>query len=461
MRSWKTAAAVVSGFIIALACDLPVPRPSPSSPGVITERVLQLVERHFVREIDTRELFEDGIDSMLRAIDRNTRYFAPDEVDAFEQDTEGFFVGVGVVLLPVEEDYPEIQEVIESGPAAAAGVEEGMRLLAVNGFDVRGLVLARVSERIQGPEGSWVHLRVRQEGTPERELQVERRRVVISSVGAVRLYGEEGGPRIGYVRLTQFQPGSAQETEAAVAALARQGAAGVVLDLRGNGGGILEEAVEIAGLFLEEGLLMSTRGRFDLDRPRLYRVEEPGPFPGLPLAILIDGGSASASEVVAAALQDHRRALLVGQESFGKWTVQRLLRLGSEAQNGLLKITTHSFHPPRGVGIRRDENGERLGLQPEVPVATDEETDSALRVWWQGELYKRLNDPLRVDRYPSPAAHEGGNGDPLTDLSLEKAIALLSDVEGFRARLEAPAGVAARSPGSATDPLPEAQAREQ
>ena len=187
---------------------------------------------------------------------------------------------------------------------------------------------------------------------------------------------------------------------------------------------------------------MSTKSRRNADKPRLFKATEPGPLADLPLAILINGNSASASEVVAAALQDYRRVLLLGEESFGKWTVQNLIRLGGEASGGVLKLTTSSFHPPESRSVRRDENGNRLGLTPDVPVQTDAETARALRSDWHGESFSRLNEPYRIDRQPKPsfdpATSDVDDQKPIEDPCVIRAVALLTDLDEYRGRLLSP-----------------------
>lgn len=410
--------------------------------GALVERVLDEVERGYVRKVDGDELLHDGLDRMLRSLDRNSRYLSPDQVAAFDQETEGYRVGIGVVVGPAEIPepgdeseglLPRITLVVSGGPADRAGLREGERLLSANGESLRKQSVEEATRLIKGQEGTSVALEVEDVEGRVRTVVVERRRVEIPSLGEVAIHRPPEGEPVGLVRLLQFQPGSTEEVARAIDALLAAGARSIVLDLRFNGGGILQEAVGVATLFLSgESLVVRTTGRSE-EPPgggipevaeKRYSADSRARFAEIPLAVLVDGHSASASEIVAAALRDHERAPLIGEESFGKWTVQDVIPLGKGGRFGKLKITTQDFHPPHGERVRR-EGDLPHGLVPDVPVTVDEELRQRLYVWWDRRQLERINTPFAVEEAAIPAAAGSLEALPPADPILARTIDLL------------------------------------
>ncbi len=433
---------ILAGVVLAiLFCLESAPNPALSR-GALVDRVLQIVERSHVREVDGDLLLHDGLDRMLRSLDRNSRYLSPQQVAAFEQDTEGYIVGIGVVVGPAGSEeagaeadgVPRITLVVDGGPAARAGLRSGERILQAGGTSLRGKRVEDATRLIKGPEGTSVELQIETPAGETRTVVVLRQRVSIPSLGEVVLHRTAGGEPVGVVRLIQFQPHSTEDVQGAVQGLLEAGARSIILDLRGNGGGLLDEAVGVASLFLEESrLIVRTVGR----APAPAGGRNPGvteeefrsfgrtSFPSVPLAILIDGNSASASEIVAAALRDHERAPLIGEESFGKWTVQDVISIGRGARDGIVKITTQSFHPPTGDRIHRDEDGLH-GLIPDVPVVVDPELRQLHYQWWDRRQLDRINTPLAVHEEPPPSAKPTPGQASPPDPILARAVDLLS-----------------------------------
>ena len=250
--------------------------------GVLVERVLTHVEDRYVDEVDRDQLLRGGLDLMVQQLDRNTRYVKPDEVEAFDSETEGQFVGLGVVLEAPREGYPHIQSVIAGGPAEVAGILPDDMILEVNRVDVEGISLDDLHERLHGSQGTVVTLTIRRGARERRQFKVPLDRVTISAIGAVRLY-DDGAVSVGYVRLNQFSRGTAQDCEQAFHNLAADGAKALILDLRENSGGVLGEGIAVAGQFLREGVILRTRGREKEEKE--YEADEPGPFPARPLVV--------------------------------------------------------------------------------------------------------------------------------------------------------------------------------
>ncbi|HIC22483.1 MAG TPA: hypothetical protein EYO84_03580, partial [Planctomycetes bacterium] len=270
-------------------------------------------------------------------------------------------------------------------------------------------------------------------------LSVDRDEVHIPSVIEIALFSadDDSVPMTGLVRLRQFQPDSTAEVKNAVALIVAAGATSIILDLRGNAGGLFTEAVAISSLFLDAGdTVVKTRGRSGIRSEEVSSVKQPGPFRHLPVAILIDSSSASASEIVAAALRDHRRAALVGTDSFGKWTAQDLIYIPSGSEQSLLKLTTQSFHPPEGTRVGRDELGKAAGLIPDVAVTTNPETARQIAINTRSRSFARIEQPGALSRLPIPdaqvAVDQLGNGDPV----LSAALQLLAQPERWQALLK-------------------------
>jgi len=433
----------VCGVLLALLVGLQIQPSTAQQRGDLVERVLDHIERSHVNQVDGTELLHEGLDQMLRSLDRNSAYYSPGQVAAFKQGTDGYIVGIGIVIGPPEPSdaenrapspFPRITAVVNGGPAARAGLSAGDQLLAAAGVSLRALDVDQVTALIKGPEGTEVELEIEKLTGEKQIVLIPRERVQISSIGEVALYQPKEGRPVGFVRLVQFQPDTTSQVEIVISQLLESGADSIVLDLRGNGGGLLTEAIGVASLFLPEETLIvrrvgrepSSRGTTNPGvREQLSVSTGPSPFLDVALAILIDGNSASASEIVAAALRDHRRALLIGEESYGKWTVQDVIPLGPNARDGIVKITTQRFHSPTGGRIRWEDDSPR-GLVPDISIAVDPELRLLQqRRWYQRQL-DRINGPLDVDEPPLPTADAPLENTPPPDPIGSRAIDLLS-----------------------------------
>lgn len=326
------------------------------------EEVLRLLDAEAVRAPDESRLIhgssEGAIEGMIRALDDPyAQYFDVEEFTAFNRGLNDEFSGVGLYLqeeAPGDSDGPRalvVVEVIEGTPAAEAGVEAGERIVAVDGTSVRGQPLDAVVEQIKGEEGTDVVLGLAGETGGRREVTLTRAIFEVRNV-ASRLLDDGNG----YVSLEQFSEQTGEDVRRAVEALVTDGAQGVILDLRNNPGGLLGEAVDVASLFVEDGPIVEVRER-DAD-PRRYPAEGDA-LDDLPLVVLVNQYSASASEIVAGAIKDSGRGTIVGQPTFGKGTVQTIKTLDYGAG---LKFTTAEYFLPDGGSI------EGVGVEPDEVV---------------------------------------------------------------------------------------------
>jgi carboxyl-terminal processing protease len=309
--------------------------------------ILHRIEQNYVDPVEPDKLVAGAMRGMLRDLDPYSQYLDRTAYGNLQSVTHGRFGGIGVVV-GIRGGYPTVISPIEGTPAWEAGMRSGDVIVRIEGRSTAGLAVEEVAERLRGPEGTPVGLAVAREGdADEHELTLTRRIIVTKSVP----YAFVHEPGTGYVRLANFSETSGEELRAALAGLRRQGARAFVLDLRMNPGGLLEQAVDVAEQFLPRGaLVVYTEGRAR-DADRRYTAADPSPDLASPLVVLVDGGSASASEIVAGALQDLDRALVLGRTTFGKGSVQSVFPLPNRTD--AVKLTTSLYHTPSGRSIHR------------------------------------------------------------------------------------------------------------
>ena len=347
---------------------------SPENPDLV-EEVIGRLGREAVNTPEEEKLIRGAVEGVLRALgDEHAAYYDPKEYAAFNQMLDGEFSGVGLELQQRNKAII-IVRVLEKAPAARAGVRRGEQIVAVNGRDVRGKPIDLVVSMVKGPAGTKVSLGLKSaQGT--RTVTLERETIALPSFQA-RLLPDGTG----LIELRQFTSGVGNEVRTAVDHLTAEGARGIVLDLRGNPGGLLPEAIAVASVFIEEGPVVTVKERNA--KPQTYRAQ--GEATTLPLVTLVDRYSASASEIVAGAIQDADRGAVIGQPTFGKGTVQTIQRLDA---GGGLKFTTAEYFTPSGDSI------EDKGVQPDDRIVDRPRTsrDEAL-----AEARNRLSELVAAD----------------------------------------------------------------
>jgi len=364
--------------------------------------IQRLIAARFVTEPDLRALQIGAINGMLESLDDQYTVFIPEESIAdFDKVLRGEYVGIGASVNTAD-GWATIVSPLDESPALAAGLLPGDRILEVDGKTTMGEDLDETIERIVGEEGTTVTLTIEREGEQLTVPIVRRPIVTRSTAGFVRNgsswdYLVTSEPAIGYVRLVSFGPTAAPEFREALTDLQDQGVRGLIIDLRDNSGGLLGAAIQIADLFLEEGAIVSTRGR--ASEEETYYASPQTLAPDLPLLVLINRRSASASEVLAGALADNDRAVVLGERSFGKGLVQNVLQLPSGA--GQLKITEQRYYGPSGKLIQREDETADWGIDPTdgyFVSMTNAETAASLRT-------RAEDSVIREDR-PAPRPAE-------------------------------------------------------
>jgi len=320
--------------------------------------IMAIVQKHYVDEVATKELIDGAIKGMISSLDPHSAYLTPEGYKELQIETRGEFGGLGIELT-VRDNILTIVTPIEGTPAFRAGIKPGDQIVKIGEDLTMEMGLQEAVEKMRGKPGTSVHLSLKRKGVNDLiDVELVREVIHIRSVRGARTI--EGG-RFAYVRLTGFQEGSAQELSEALDKLDKEhkgGVAGIVLDLRYNPGGLLTQAVEISDLFLDAGLIVRTDGRVESQAHKFF-AQADGTRRPVPMVIMVNEGSASASEIVAGALQDHHRAIVIGTKSFGKGSVQTILPL---TDSSALRLTTARYYTPSGRSIQDS------GIEPDVVV---------------------------------------------------------------------------------------------
>jgi carboxyl-terminal processing protease len=335
--------------------------------GRVYEQAVDTLQRDYYRKVDRKQLLDQSLEQAVRSLDdRFSNYFAPRDYADFQQATEGRFEGVGMTVEKVD-DGLKVITVYDGSPAARGGLRPGDVITHVDGRSIAGASSEESTTKIKGPAGTAVRLTVRSEKGGPRELTLKRAQVDIPVVRSGMR--RQDGRKIAYVRLASFTSGAHGEVGDAVRKLLRDGARGVVLDLRDNGGGLLNEAVMISSIFIPDGKIVSTKGR---SRPtHVYEATGGAIDPHVPVVVLVNDRSASASEIVTGALQDRKRATVVGTRTFGKGVFQEIEPLPN---GGALDITVGEYFLPSGRNLGGGGVKRGAGVTPDVKAVDDPDT---------------------------------------------------------------------------------------
>ena len=359
-------------------------------------KVLNLIQQYYVEEVDTEKLIYGAIKGMLKELDPHTNFMPPDMFKEFENETSGEFGGLGIEI-SVQNGILTIISPIEDTPAFKAGIKAGDRVVAIDSKSTKGLSLVEASQYLRGKKGTRVVLRVIRDGSDDPiDIPIVRGNVKIRSVKYTNL--EDG---FAYVKITSFIENTVSDLEKIINEHISKNkkVEGLLIDLRKNPGGLLDQAIKMSDLFLKDGVIVSTVGRNQKEKDITVATKK-GKHTGFPIIILVDQYSASASEIVSGALQDNKRALIVGEKTFGKGSVQSIVKL----QDGSgLKLTVARYYTPSGISIQAE------GITPDIEIEEiDTETFAKSIVKNKGNREKDIQNHLKGDK-EKQAEQQAGN----------------------------------------------------
>jgi carboxyl-terminal processing protease len=405
------------------------------------------IERNYVTDVDRRQLLEAAIKGMLSELDQYSSYIGSKDLERFNQSVEQEFGGIGIqVTVDDKSKRLTVMTPLPGTPAYREGVKAGDVIVEIEGKSTDGFGVEDAVRAIKGPAGEAVTIGVRRAGTDKVEqITIVREIIQVATCLGDRYTDDDQWDfmlddehKIGYIRLTHFSRRTAGELREAIDDLKDRGMKGLVLDLRFNPGGLLQQATEIADLFIEKGTIVSTKGRNT--EPRVWEAKKEGTYGDFPMVVLVNRFSASASEIVSAALQDHERAIVVGERTWGKGSVQNVREI--DGGQGALKLTTASYHRPSGKNIHKfpDANdSDEWGVSPDDGFEVKFSTDDVQKYL----EYRRERDVI------------GGNGasdSDYKDPQLAKAVEhLLEKLGGGEAKEKAGGKAEAEKPKAGRD----------
>ena len=404
--------------------------------------VLGIVEQAYVVPVDDKKLIEAALQGMMGALDPHSNYLPPTDYGELRERTSGAYSGVGLTI-QAEGGLVKVISPMDGGPAARAGVNAGDVISSIEGQSAAGLTVSQVSEKLRGAVGTSIKVTFLRDGEEPREVTLTREVIRIDSVTG-RVEGD-----FAYLRVSTFNENTGRELGETIARLKAENPAikGYVLDLRNNGGGLLDAAIAVSDAFLERGEIVSQRGR-KADQIQRYGARPGDLTGGLPVVVLINYGSASASEIVAGALKDHQRATILGLTSFGKGSVQTVIPLRNGA-DGALSITTARYYTPSGASI------QKIGIEPDLEVSRSlAEARIVSRsnfIYSEAAYSTALDSSIGAERRGphTPVEAPGEAYDEDKDYQLERAFDVLRAGGNLAQLAAAPEGIVVTPPGTA------------
>ena len=386
-------------------------------------KIFDRVRSDYVEEVSDEELIEKAIDGMLTGLDPHSGYMDEDVWKEMQVDTEGKFGGLGIEIT-MEEGFVKVISPIEDTPAYKAGVQAGDYIIQINDTPVLGLTLSEAVELMRGKIGESIKITISREGVEPFELKIVRDVIKIQSVKS------DIFNNVGYLRITSFTEQTEEGIKNSINRIHKElekKEIGYILDLRSNPGGLLNQAIKVSDIFLEQGEIVSTRGRKKNDIRR-YRAKSGDLIESKPLVVIINGGSASASEIVAGALQDHKRAIIIGTNSFGKGSVQTIIPFPKSSSSDVMagiRLTTARYYTPSGKSI------QGKGIIPDIVIEQGN---------FESSEFKRLSESDLKDSLDNEKNDEENNNEDLTlqqerlnkDFQLARAVDLITGLNIYQ-----------------------------
>ncbi|MCP4268373.1 MAG: S41 family peptidase [Candidatus Brocadiaceae bacterium] len=378
--------------------------------------VINEIKNKYVEEVELRALLKNAYRGMLAGLDPYSQFIDSKNLEELKIETEGEFDGLGIEVV-IADGYLTVLTPIIDSPAFRAGVYIGDKIIKIDGKSTKNITISEAIDMLRGKTHTTVTITVVHEGESEPvDITIERKKIHIQSARGTRIVDEEY--KIGYVAVSSFQDHTIEDLDTAVKELEEQGMESLILDLRFNPGGLLNVAVEMADKFIKKGVIVSTKGRHKTQQHE-YKAHRSKTYDDYPLVILVNNGSASASEIVSGAVKDLKRGLLLGNKTYGKGSVQTLIPI--ENRNSALKLTTAKYYTPSGTMI------DGLGIEPDIKVAL---TKKELR-----ELHKNLArvnaTDIRTKESKKPIEDHNNDKEEFVDIQLSKAIDVLKGISVY------------------------------
>ena len=378
---------------------------------------IEKIKSDYVDDVKNKELVESAINGMLSSLDPHSSFLNADSLKQMKIQTKGEFGGLGIEVT-MENGFVKVISPIDDTPAYKAGIKAGDYITHLDGKSVIGLNLNEAVDKMRGPAGTKLKVTIGRSNQEAFDVTIKRDIIKISSVKSKL---EED---VGYIRITTFSEQTSKSTKDAIKKLKKEkNLRGYVLDLRNNPGGLLDQAVSVSDLFLEKGEIVSTRGK-NSKNPEMYKAKSGDIIDGKPLVVIINGGSASASEIVAGALQDHKRAILLGTRSFGKGSVQTIIPV---KPYGALRMTTAKYFTPSGRSI------QKTGIEPDIVVEERElkKADNK-KISREEDLKGALKNPSNKDKKEEKENKE--KSDEIEDFQLSRALDLVRGISLYNTK---------------------------
>ncbi len=377
--------------------------------------VIKEIQNKYVEEIELRALLKNAYRGMLAGLDPYSQFIDSKNLEELKIETEGEFDGLGIEVV-IKDGYLSVLTPIIDSPAFRAGVYIGDKIIKIDGKSTKNITIGEAIDMLRGKTNTKVTITVVHEGERDPvDITIERKKIHIKSTRGARIVN--GEYKIGYVAVSSFQDHTIEDLDSAIKKLEEQGMESLILDLRFNPGGLLNVAVEMADKFIKKGIIVSTKGRHK-SQQREYKAHRSKTYNNFPLVILVNNGSASASEIVSGAVKDHKRGLLLGNKTYGKGSVQTLIPI--ENRDSALKLTTAKYYTPSGTMI------DGSGIEPDIKVAL---TKKELR-----KLHKYMAKVNAADiRTKDIKKPEENNNDKkkFTDVQLSKAVDVLKGISVY------------------------------
>lgn len=395
-------------------------------------KVVKELQDKYVDEINVNTILTNAYRGMLSGLDPYSQYFSYEELEDLKIETEGEFEGLGIEVIIREGLLTVITPIIDS-PAFKAGILVGDRIIKIDGEFTESMSVRDAIKKLRGKLGTKITLTVVHEGdTVPVDVTMERAKIRVKSIRGARIVDDDY--KVGYLAVTNFQENTAKDMDVAVQDLLKKGMKSLILDLRFNPGGLLNVAVDMADRFLERGLIVSTKGR-DTIQNYTYRARKQGTYPKFPLVVLVNNGSASASEIVAGAIKDHKRGLLLGIKTFGKGSVQSLIPVGDGKT--ALKLTTARYYTPSGICIHEK------GIEPHIKVPLSFAEIKALHehlsmIDIDTKTNKDKGDESKGKEAVPQVSSMKKEKSSYLDVQLERAIDILKGIEVYARRANTP-----------------------